>query len=70
MIEDSTEEFHTASSGEGGSAHSSPRRHDMGALLAPVTTTPWLEDTPTTELVMMVPLRALVSRPDTCHSFE
>jgi hypothetical protein len=44
MIEVSTEEFLTVSSGEGGFGLCSPRRHDMGAPLAPITTTPWTEN--------------------------
>jgi hypothetical protein len=44
MIEDSTEEFLTASSGEGGLGLPSPRRRGMGALLTPVATTPWLKN--------------------------
>jgi hypothetical protein len=40
MIEDSTEEFYTATSGEGGSGLPSSRRHGTGAAPAPVTTTP------------------------------
>jgi hypothetical protein len=35
MIEDSTKEFHMASSGEGGSSLPSPRRHVMGLRLLP-----------------------------------
>jgi hypothetical protein len=41
MIENSTEEFHTASSRGGGSDLPSPRRLDAGALSTPVTTLPW-----------------------------
>jgi hypothetical protein len=44
MIEDSAEEFLTALSGVGGFDLPSPRRCGTGALLAPVTTTPWLKD--------------------------
>jgi hypothetical protein len=45
MIEDSIEEFLTASSmGGGGSGLPSPRRYGTGALSAPVTTTPWMEN--------------------------
>jgi hypothetical protein len=44
MIEDSTEEFLTASSGEGSFSLPSPKRHGTGASLAPFTTTPWLKD--------------------------
>jgi hypothetical protein len=40
MIKDTTEEFHIASSVEGGSGLLSPRRRGTGALPAPVTTTP------------------------------
>jgi hypothetical protein len=43
MIEDSTEEFLTTSSGEGSFGLPSPRKHDMRASLTPVTTTPWLK---------------------------
>jgi hypothetical protein len=46
MIEESTEEFFMASSGEVGSSFPSSRRHDTEALSAPVATTPWLEDAP------------------------
>jgi hypothetical protein len=62
MIEDSTEEFHTASSGEGGSSLPSPRRRCTGAPFAHVTTTPWMENTPATQAMMMVPTRAAVPR--------
>jgi hypothetical protein len=44
MIEDSTEEFLTASSGEGSFGLPSPRRRSAGASPALVTTTPWLTD--------------------------
>jgi hypothetical protein len=44
MIEDSAEEFLTASSGEGSFGLPSPRRPDMGALLAPARTTPLMEN--------------------------
>jgi hypothetical protein len=44
MIEDSTEEFLTTSSGEGSFGLPSPRRHDTGASLSPITITPWLKD--------------------------
>jgi hypothetical protein len=43
MIGDSTEEFHTASDGEGGFGLPSPQRHDTGASLAPATTMSWSE---------------------------
>jgi hypothetical protein len=44
MIEDSTKEFYTASSGEGSSGLPFPQRHDTGAPPAPIVTTPWLKD--------------------------
>jgi hypothetical protein len=44
MIEDSVEEFLSVSTGMGGSNLPSPRRSDMGARSAPVTTTPWMKD--------------------------
>jgi hypothetical protein len=55
IIEDSVEEFLTTSSGEGGFNLPSPRRHDMGALLAPITTTPWMENAPITQAMTTVP---------------
>jgi hypothetical protein len=55
MIEDSAEEFLMALSGEGGFGLPSPRRHNVGAPPAPVTTTPWTENAPTTQAMMTVP---------------
>jgi hypothetical protein len=46
MTEDSTEEFHTVSSGGKGSGLPSPRRLSAGAPPAPITTLPWHEDAP------------------------
>jgi hypothetical protein len=43
MIEDSTEEFLTTSSGEGSFGLPSPKRCDTRASLALITTTPWLK---------------------------
>jgi hypothetical protein len=54
-----------ASSGEGGSGLPSPRRHEAGALPAPVTTTPWMENAPATEAMMTVPPWTAAPRPDT-----
>jgi hypothetical protein len=53
MIEDSIEEFHTTSRGEGGSGLPSSRRHGTGALPTPVTTTPWMENAPTAQANMI-----------------
>jgi hypothetical protein len=55
IIEDSIEEFLTTSSGEGGFNLPSPRRHGMGAPLAPITTTPWMENAPITQAMTTVP---------------
>jgi hypothetical protein len=55
MIEDFTEEFLTASSGEGGSTLPSSKRCNMGDSLAPVIATPWMENTLTAQALMMVP---------------
>jgi hypothetical protein len=43
-IEDSTEEFLIASSGEGSFSHPSPRRRSTWASLTPATTTTWKEN--------------------------
>jgi hypothetical protein len=55
MIEDSVEEFLRVSSGEESFSHPSPRRCDMGALLTPIATTPWMEDTPADQATATVP---------------
>jgi hypothetical protein len=55
MIEDSVEEFLTVSSGEGSFGLPSPRRRDTWASLDPATTTPWMENVPATQVMMMVP---------------
>jgi hypothetical protein len=70
MIEGSTEEFHTASSGEGGSNLPSPKRHDTGAPPTPITTTLWLENASATQSMTTVPPRKAASQPDTGHHFE
>jgi hypothetical protein len=59
MIEDSTEEFYTASNGEGSSGIPVSWRHGTGASPAPVVTTPWMEDAPTTRAMTAVPLWTL-----------
>jgi hypothetical protein len=48
MIEDSTEEFLMASHREGCFGLPSPRRCNTRASLTPATTTPWMENAPTT----------------------
>jgi hypothetical protein len=57
MIEDSVEEFLAAPSGEGRFSLPSPRRHDTGASLAPVTTIPRMENALTAQATMTVPPR-------------
>jgi hypothetical protein len=44
MIEDATEKFYTASSGEGSSDLLVSQRRNTGASPAPIITTPWLKD--------------------------
>jgi hypothetical protein len=46
MIEDSTVEFLTMSSGEGSFGNFSSSRHSSGASLAPASTTTWKENAP------------------------
>jgi hypothetical protein len=70
MIEDSADEFFMTLSGEGSFSLPSPRRHDMGASLAPITTTPCMKDAPTTQTTMMVPPQMASLRPKTGLSFE
>jgi hypothetical protein len=59
MIEDSTEEFHTASSRGGDFDLPSPRRFGVGALPAPITTPPWQEDASAIQSMMTVQPQAL-----------
>jgi hypothetical protein len=70
MIEDSTKEFYTASTGEGSSDIPVSWRHGTGASPAPLITTPWLEDAPTTQAMMAIPLWTLAPQPDTGLPFE
>jgi hypothetical protein len=46
MVEDSTEEFLIASSGQGSLGHPSPRRRSMGASFATTTAATWKENAP------------------------
>jgi hypothetical protein len=55
MTGDSSKELHMTSDREGELGLSSPRRHGTGALPAPATTMLWLENTLTTQAMMMVP---------------
>jgi hypothetical protein len=65
MIEDSVEDFLTASSMEGSFGLPSPRRRDMRTSLSPATTTPWLENALATQAMMMVLLWTVALRPET-----
>jgi hypothetical protein len=70
MIEDSTEEFHKASSKEGGSSLPSPRRHGTVAPPALVTSTPRLENASDTQAMMTVPPQAAAPQLNTGLPFE
>jgi hypothetical protein len=63
MVEDSTEEFLMVPSGEGIFGLPSPKWHDTGASLAPVTTTPWKENAPTAKAMMTVTPRMVAPWP-------
>jgi hypothetical protein len=65
MIEESTNMFYMASSGEGSSNLPISWRHGTGAPPTPITATTWLEDAPTTQTMTMVPPWTLTPRPDT-----
>jgi hypothetical protein len=70
MVEDSAEEFLTASSGEGSFSLPSPGRHDTGASLTLITTTPKKENALATQATMTVPLWMAVPWPKTYPLFE
>jgi hypothetical protein len=70
MIEDSTEDFLTASSEEGSFGLHSPRRRNMGALLALTTTTPWTENALATQVTMMVTPWTVAPWLETNHPVE
>jgi hypothetical protein len=55
MIVNSAQEFLMMSTREKGFGLPSPRRHGMGALLAPVTTTPWMENDLAAQATRTVP---------------
>jgi hypothetical protein len=60
-----------ASNGEGGGSDlPSPRKHETGALPAPIMTKCWLEDIAATLAMMIIPLWALALWSDTGHSIE
>jgi hypothetical protein len=70
MLEDSTDEFYMASSGEGVSGRPYSWRHSTGALAPHVMRTPWLADAPATRAMTMVPPQALALWIDTDLPFE
>jgi hypothetical protein len=65
MIEDSTDEFYMASSGEGSSSLPTSWRHSTGAPPATIANTPWTEDTLATQKMTMVSPWMLASWLDT-----
>jgi hypothetical protein len=70
MIEDFIEKFLTASSREGGFSLPSPRRCGMVAPPAPITTTPWTENTPATQAMTTVSPWTTAPWSDTGLRFE
>jgi hypothetical protein len=70
LIEDSAEEFLMVSSGDRGFGLPSPRRRGMGVSVAPIQTTPWMENAPATQATTMVPPWMVVPQPETGLPFE
>jgi hypothetical protein len=70
MVEDSTEEFLTVSSGEGAFGFSLHRRRGTGALPVPIGTIPWMENAPATQAMMTVPSQTTVPLSDTGLPFK
>jgi hypothetical protein len=70
IIENSTKEFLVMSSGEGSFSLPSPRRHDMGVFLAPITTTTRMENGPAAQAMMMIPPWTAAPRPEIGLHFE
>jgi hypothetical protein len=54
ILKGSTNEFYTASSGEGSSGLPISRRRSMGTPPAPIATAPWSKDAPTPQTMMTV----------------
>jgi hypothetical protein len=57
-------------SGEGIFGLPSPKRRDTGASLAPMTTTPWIENASTAKAMVTVPLRMAAPWPEIGLLFE
>jgi hypothetical protein len=64
MIEYSSNEFYTASSGEGSLDLPVSRRLHTGTSPTPTVTTQWPDDAPTTQTMMIVPPWTLTPWPD------
>jgi hypothetical protein len=64
IIEGSTDELYTTSSREGSSSLPISWKRSMGTPPTPITTTPWLEEAPTPQTMMMVPSWTNALRPD------
>jgi hypothetical protein len=75
ILDDSTDELYTTSSGEGGSGLPASRKHSMGTPHAPIMTTPRPEDAPTPQTMMTVPPQTIMQwsntgqRPERWHTF-
>jgi hypothetical protein len=70
MIGDSIEGFYMTSNEEGRIDLPSPRRHKMGALIAPAATISWPQITPTTQAIVAIPPQQATPWSDTNHTFE
>jgi hypothetical protein len=75
ILKGSTNEFYTASSGEGSSGLPISRRRSMGTPPAPIATAPWSKDAPTPQTMMTVPPQTIMQwsntgqRPERWHTF-
>jgi hypothetical protein len=65
ILEDFADEFYMTSSRERSFGFPISQRHSMGALPAPIITTPWSEDAPTPHTMAMNPPRTIVPQSDT-----
>jgi hypothetical protein len=70
ILEDSADEFYSTSSGEGSSGFPICRRHSMGTLPTPLTTTPRPEDASTPQTMATNLPWTIVLWPDTELPFE
>jgi hypothetical protein len=65
ILEDSTDEFYMASSGEESSGLPVSQRCSMGKPPASISTTPWSEDALTPQAMTMVPSWTITPLPNT-----